>query len=53
MAAHRQLARRELPRGFTIRDRNYISARWPGDCQRLAIEVRDMVLETRSEHPSR
>lgn len=40
-------------RGFTVRDRNYISARWPGDCHRLAIEFRDMVLETLSGHPGR
>ncbi|WP_078354013.1 type 1 glutamine amidotransferase domain-containing protein [Mycobacteroides chelonae] len=34
-----------LNRGFTVKDRNYLSARWPGDCHRLAIEFRDLVLE--------
>ncbi|WP_078285608.1 type 1 glutamine amidotransferase domain-containing protein [Mycobacteroides chelonae] len=32
-------------RGFSVRDRNYLSARWPGDCHRLAIEFRDLILE--------
>ncbi|GAA5109018.1 type 1 glutamine amidotransferase domain-containing protein [Nocardia iowensis] len=44
---HRDSATR-LHRGFTVRDRNYISARWPGDCHRLATEYRDLVLEYRS-----
>lgn len=35
-------------RGFTVRDRNYISARWPGDCHRLAAEYRDLLLERRN-----
>jgi putative intracellular protease/amidase len=30
-------------RGFTVQDRNYLSARWPGDCYRLAAEYTDMV----------
>jgi putative intracellular protease/amidase len=34
-----------LGRGFTVRDRNYLSARWPGDCHRLATEYVDLVLE--------
>ncbi|WP_432026288.1 type 1 glutamine amidotransferase domain-containing protein [Streptomyces sp. 1222.5] len=25
-------------RGFTVRDGNYVSARWPGDCHRLAAD---------------
>ena len=37
-----------LNRGFTVRDRNYLSARWPGDCHRLATEFRDLVLEHRN-----
>ncbi|WP_405162613.1 type 1 glutamine amidotransferase domain-containing protein [Nocardia sp. NBC_01499] len=37
-----------LNRGFTVHDRNYLSARWPGDCHRLAAEYRDLVLEYRS-----
>lgn len=34
-----------LDRGFTVRDGNYLSARWPGDCHRLASEYVEMVLE--------
>jgi len=30
-------------RGFTVKDGNYLSARWPGDCYRLAAEYTDMV----------
>ncbi|OZE98312.1 hypothetical protein CH302_11810 [Rhodococcus sp. 15-2388-1-1a] len=41
------VTRRDSPshptRGYTVRDRNYISARWPGDCHRLAAEYRDLV----------
>lgn len=33
-----------LHRGFTVVDGNYISARWPGDCHRLATEYRDLVI---------
>lgn len=32
-----------LGRGFTLKDGNYISARWPGDCHRLAADYVDMV----------
>ncbi len=42
------IPRRDTPahpeRGFTVRDGNYISGRWPGDCHRLAGEFRDMIL---------
>ncbi|MFI9408009.1 type 1 glutamine amidotransferase domain-containing protein [Nocardia sp. NPDC052316] len=38
-------------RGFTVRDRNYLSARWPGDCHRLAAEYRDLVLQNRNATP--
>ncbi|WP_209448906.1 type 1 glutamine amidotransferase domain-containing protein [Rhodococcus qingshengii] len=34
----------KLHRGFTVVDGNYISARWPGDCHRLAAEYRDLVI---------
>ncbi|MUL67857.1 hypothetical protein BOO86_25525 [Mycobacterium sp. CBMA 234] len=34
-----------LSRGFTVRDGNYLSGRWPGDCHRLAAEYVDLVLE--------
>ncbi|MFI6046732.1 type 1 glutamine amidotransferase domain-containing protein [Nocardia sp. NPDC051321] len=37
-------------RGFTVRDRNYLSARWPGDCHRLAAEYRDLVLADPAPH---
>ncbi|MDR3662661.1 MAG: type 1 glutamine amidotransferase domain-containing protein [Mycobacterium sp.] len=36
---------RHLGRGFTVRDGNYLSGRWPGDCHRLAAEYVDLVLE--------
>ena len=32
-----------LERGFTVRDGNYISARWPGDCHRIAAEFAELV----------
>jgi putative intracellular protease/amidase len=32
-----------LDRGFTVKDGNYLSARWPGDCYRLAADYVDMV----------
>jgi protease I len=32
-----------LRRGFTHRDGNYLSARWPGDAHRFANEFRDML----------
>ncbi len=35
----------KLDRGFTVRDGNYISARWPGDCHRLAAEFAELVGE--------
>lgn len=42
-----RLARRDTPnapqRGFTVRDGNYLSARWPGDCHRFAAELVEVV----------
>lgn len=32
-----------VERGFTVRDRNYLSARWPGDAHRFAVEFDGMV----------
>jgi putative intracellular protease/amidase len=32
-----------LGRGYTIKDGNYLSGRWPGDCYRLAADYVDMV----------
>jgi len=34
-----------LKPGFTVRDGNYISGRWPGDCYKLANEFVDLVKE--------
>jgi putative intracellular protease/amidase len=34
-----------LDRGFTVRDGNYLSARWPGDCHRFGVEFAAMVGE--------
>ena len=34
-----------LEKGFTVRDRNLISARWPGDCHRLARDFLDLIRE--------
>lgn len=33
----------QLHRGFTVQDGNYVSARWPGDCHRLAHQYRALV----------
>jgi putative intracellular protease/amidase len=42
-----RITRRDSPnhlgRGFTVKDGNYVSARWPGDCYRLAADYVDMV----------
>lgn len=35
-----------LSRGFIVRDRNYISARWPGDINRFSHEFLNMVKES-------
>ncbi len=47
-----RMARRDSParldRGFTVRDGNYISARWPGDCHRLGAEFAQLVIGHRS-----
>ncbi|RPK68216.1 DJ-1/PfpI family protein [Streptomyces sp. ADI96-02] len=40
----RDTAARPL-RGFTVRDGNYVSARWPGDCHRLAADYLALVEE--------
>jgi putative intracellular protease/amidase len=44
-----RLARRDSPnrldRGFTVRDGNYLSARWPGDCHRFGAEFASLVGE--------
>jgi putative intracellular protease/amidase len=32
-----------LGRGFTVRDGNYVSARWPGDCHRLAADYVELL----------
>lgn len=33
----------DLRPGFTVRDGNYLSARWPGDCHRYAAEFAELV----------
>jgi protease I len=35
--------RDHLERGFTVRDRNYLSARWPGDAYSFSLEFAEMV----------
>lgn len=34
----------DLRRGFTVLDRNYLSARWPGDCNSFAARFVELVL---------
>jgi protease I len=36
-------SRDRLDRGFTVRDGNYLSARWPGDAHRFAADYADML----------
>ncbi|MFH8336521.1 type 1 glutamine amidotransferase domain-containing protein [Streptomyces sp. AM6-12] len=38
-------------RGFTVRDGNYVSARWPGDCHRLAADYVALVRAHRAGEP--
>jgi putative intracellular protease/amidase len=35
-----------LNRGFTVKDGNYLSGRWPGDCYRLAADYVQLVWDT-------
>ena len=37
-------------RGFTVRDQNYLSARWPGDAHRFAMEFDDLLRDTNGLH---
>lgn len=37
-----------LARGFTVRDGNYLSARWPGDAHRFAVEFGVMLTDSAS-----
>lgn len=39
----------KLGRGFFVKDRNYLSARWPGDVYNFSFEFIDMVKETNSK----
>jgi len=32
-----------LKRGFVVRDRNYLSARWPGDAYKFSLEFIKMI----------
>ncbi|MEH6611606.1 MAG: type 1 glutamine amidotransferase domain-containing protein [Halioglobus sp.] len=36
-------SKERLDRGFTVRDGNYLSARWPGDAHRFAVDYADML----------
>jgi protease I len=36
-------SRDRLDRGFTVRDGNNLSARWPGDAHRFAADYADML----------
>ncbi len=36
---------KHLSRGFTVTDKNYLSARWPGDAYRFAIEFDKLLVE--------
>ena len=38
-----------LNTGFTVRDGNYLSARWPGDAHRFASEFAAMLMQKRSQ----
>lgn len=42
-----------LSAGFTVRDGNYLSARWPGDCHRYAHELVALMQEPRSSSVAR
>jgi len=39
---------KNLNRGFSLKDRNYLSARWPGDVYNFSIEFIRMVLDSES-----
>lgn len=41
----------KLERGFTVRDRNYLSARWPGDTYRFATAFADLLGEAEQAEP--
>lgn len=38
-----------LSAGFTVVDGNYVSARWPGDCHRLAADFVTLLRKNRAE----
>ncbi|MET1077472.1 MAG: type 1 glutamine amidotransferase domain-containing protein [Pseudomonas sp.] len=38
---------KDVRAGFTVRDGNLLSARWPGDCHRFAAEFLAMIMATR------
>ena len=39
----------KLERGFFVRDRSYLSARWPGDAYKFSFEFIEMVNDTHSK----
>lgn len=40
-------SRKKLKRGFVVRDRNYLSARWPGDIYNFSLEFINMIHENK------
>jgi putative intracellular protease/amidase len=50
------LPRRDSPaapeRGFVVRDGDYLSARWPGDCHHLGVAFVQLLAERRNRSPS-
>ena len=38
-----------LERGFIVRDRNYVSARWPGDVYKISLEMIRMLQDAKAE----
>ncbi|MDT9646989.1 hypothetical protein F6S12_33510, partial [Pseudomonas sp. JV245A] len=38
-------------RGFVVRDRNLLTARWPGDCHRFANEWASLLQQARDAQP--
>ena len=43
---------KDLSAGFTVRDGNYLSARWPGDAHAFARAFVQMLEESAGEQPS-
>jgi protease I len=39
-------SKEHIKRGFIVKDRNYLSGRWPGDIYNLSLEFINMLKET-------